>query len=84
MTIVDTQHRLKALVQKRFGSCPNQDDSFAAIGIDSLSMAEFSLAIEKEFDIRLDEGVLDLDTVTDLVAYVDNLVAKKVLTKKAM
>lgn len=76
MTIQDTHRRLQAMVENRFGKRLGQDDSFAAIGIDSLSMAEFSLAIEKEFNVRMDEGVLDLESVTELAKYIDDLMSK--------
>ena len=38
---------------------------------------DMALAVEKEFGIRLDEEELDCDSLDDMAAYVEKLVAKK-------
>lgn len=77
MTPDEIQQRLMVLIQNRFGGLPKLDDSFAALGIDSLAMAEFSLALEREFGIRLDDGVLDITTLSELAIYLEALLKKQ-------
>ena len=38
--------------------------------VDSVGMAELTFDIEKEFKIHVDDGVLEIDTVQDLVDYI--------------
>lgn len=59
------------LVQKKTGTRPQPDDTFAAIQIDSLAMAELTVEIEKTFNIRIGEDVMDCTNLTDLVAYIE-------------
>jgi acyl carrier protein len=69
-------HGLRA----KFGGNPQPSDSLAAIGIDSLGMAEFSYEIEKRFGVRVDEDILNVETVTDLIDYIQS---KAILAPKA-
>lgn len=57
-------------LREKFGGDPQSDDSLAAAGIDSLGMAEFSLEIEKRFGVRVDEDILNVETVADLTDYI--------------
>jgi acyl carrier protein len=69
----DTRQKLLCLIQSRFARSATAENTFADLEIDSLAMAEFSLAIEKEFDVRLDEQVLEVTTVGEMVQYVERL-----------
>lgn len=57
-------------VNKRAIAPIKADTSFAGGGIDSISMAEISFELEKQFGIRFDEDVVDVDTIDELTAYV--------------
>jgi len=52
------------------GGNPRTSDSLALIGIDSVGMAELTFELEKRFAIRVDDDVLDVETVADLASYV--------------
>lgn len=54
------------------GGNPRPSDSLAMIGIDSVGMAELTFELEKRFSIRVDDDVLDVETVSDLAQYVRN------------
>ena len=77
MTADNTEQRLLALIQKRFGRTPSLNESFAVLGIDSLAMAEFSLDVEKEFNLRLDDAVLEVTSVGEFLDYLKRTLAKK-------
>ena len=62
-----------ALLEKltsKFGGQPKLDDSLLMVGVDSVGMAELTFEIEKEFAIRVDDAVLEVDTVQDLADYI--------------
>lgn len=44
-------------------------------GADSLTMVELVMALEEEFDIEFGEETTDIDTVRQLVAYIDGKLA---------
>ena len=52
------------------GGSPTPQDSLALLGIDSVGMAELTFDLEKQFSIQVDDGVLDIETVGELVDYV--------------
>ncbi len=59
------------------GTDANEDRSDALrrgiaerLKIDSLAMAEMTMEIERTFAIKVDEYILDVETVNDLVTYV--------------
>lgn len=55
---------------EKFGGRPQLSDSLILIGVDSVGMAELTFDIEKRFGIRVDDGILDVDTVQDLADYI--------------
>jgi acyl carrier protein len=65
------QHELIALLKQKFGGDPQPGDSLAGLELDSLGMAELSLELERKFEIRIDESILDARTVVELVQYID-------------
>jgi acyl carrier protein len=54
----------------KFGGQPKLGDSLLMVGVDSVGMAELTFDIEKAFAIRVDDAVLDVDTVQDLADYI--------------
>ncbi|HFB66070.1 MAG TPA: acyl carrier protein [Aeromonadales bacterium] len=50
------------------------DDSLADAGIDSLEIMSFFLSIEEKFNVKFpDEDVDDLNTINDIIAYMEHL-----------
>ena len=45
------------------------DDSLAMIGIDSVAMAELTFELEKRCGTKIDDAILDVETVGQLVDY---------------
>ena len=60
---------LSALAAK-IGRRPKLSEDLARISIDSLAMAEIALEIEQQLQVKLNEGILDQQTVGDLVYHV--------------
>ncbi len=63
-------------LHEKFGIRPELEDSLSVLGVDSVSMAEFTLEIEKNFGIRVDDEVLSIDSVGQLAEYIRERVAK--------
>lgn len=57
---------------KKFGIRPELSDSLVMIGVDSVGMAELTFELEKAFGIKVDDALLDVETVQDLANYVRN------------
>ena len=57
-------------VREEFGGNPLAEDSLTGLGIDSLRMAELGSDLERKFHIRVDEEILEVETVRDLADYV--------------
>jgi acyl carrier protein len=55
---------------KELGRRPRATDSLTSLGLDSLRMAELATRLESEFGIRVDEELLDVETVGELANYV--------------
>ena len=68
---------LADLIQKKTGVRPQPDDSFATLEVDSLAMAELTAEVEKEFEIRVREDVMDVTTVGELAAYIERQMAAR-------
>ena len=67
--IEETQVQVIDYLAKIVGSKPHLDDSLAMIGIDSVAMAELTFDLEKRFSIKIDDEILDVQTVGQLVQY---------------
>ena len=74
---LDVERLVLQLVQAKTGRVVGLGDSVALLDLDSLALVELSAEIEKSIDVRLDEGILDADTVGDLVEYVATLRRRK-------
>jgi acyl carrier protein len=55
---------------EKFGTRPELSDSLVMIGVDSVGMAELTFEIEKVFQIKVDDALLDVETVQDLADYI--------------
>jgi acyl carrier protein len=69
----EIQEKLLQLLERKFRQRPAPDESFAAIGVDSLAMAELVVEIEQMFAVETDDRILEVDTVDELAAYVQQL-----------
>ena len=65
-----TKMQILDYLKKVCGGSPRGSDSLAMIGIDSVAMAELTFELEKRFSIKIDDDILDVDTVDELVQYV--------------
>ncbi len=72
------QTQIVEYLRKVCGGSPQGNDSLAMIGIDSVAMAELTFELENRFAIKIDDDILDVDSVDELVQYV---VARKEGTK---
>jgi len=65
-----TRTQIIDYLRKVCGGSPQGNDSLAMIGIDSVAMAELTFELEKRFAIKVDDDILDVDSVDELVHYV--------------
>ncbi len=65
------QSRLLELIHAKTGVLPQIDDTFDALKIDSLGMAELTAEIEKAFGIRIGEDITQVANIRELVTYVE-------------
>ncbi len=65
-----TKSQIIDYLRKVCGGAPQGKDSLAMIGIDSVAMAELTFELEKRFAIKIDDDILDVDSVDELVQYV--------------
>lgn len=64
------------LLAAKIGVRPSCSDDLALLSLDSLALVEFSAEIERTFQVKLDDRILEANTVGDVVTYVANLLAK--------
>jgi len=69
----DVESRILDLLTSKVGVRPCSQDELAYLNLDSLALAVFSAEIEKSFDVKLDEKLLDINTVGEMIAYVSVL-----------
>jgi acyl carrier protein len=48
-----------------------------SIGLDSLDKIEFMFELEKEFDIKIPDREVKLDSIQDMISVIDRLVAEQ-------
>jgi acyl carrier protein len=65
----ETQAQVIEYLSKLVGSRPHVDVSLAMIGIDSVAMAEMTFELEKRFAMKIDDEILDVESVRQLVHY---------------
>lgn len=61
---------LIAQLFEKFGTEPELSDGLAFIGVDSVGMAELTVDIESRFGIRVDDDIVNVETVQELVDYI--------------
>lgn len=66
-----------AAIEAKVGRRPKTGDDLLRIGLDSLAMAEIALEIEQRLGVRLNEGVLDQETIGELIHHVRELRQKQ-------
>lgn len=72
------ENELVRQLREKFGGNPKLNDSLMLIGVDSVGMAELTLEIEKQFNVRVDDSILDIDTVQELADYIRQRQSSKV------
>ncbi|MEQ1825086.1 MAG: acyl carrier protein [Pirellula sp.] len=65
-----TRTQIVEYLKTSCGVLPKGDDSLSMIGVDSVAMAELTFELEKRFSIKIDDDILDVETVDELVQYV--------------
>jgi len=71
---------LQELIHTKFGIDPGTLGPHASMrerGVDSLALVEFVFAVEDQFGISIPDENASLDTLAELAAVVDQLVAAK-------
>lgn len=72
------ENELIQQLREKFGGEPKLDDALLLIGVDSVGMAEMTLEIEKQFNVRVDDSILDVETVRELANYIRQRQGSKV------
>ena len=70
MAMDEVETRLLKAINARLGASPALPDELTSLGVDSVKMADFIIAIEERFDIRVDQDIWDVETVAELAAYI--------------
>lgn len=71
---------LQDLIQKKYGldaAALDPNTSMRSSGVDSLALVEFLFEVEDHYGISVPEEHSGIDTLTELAAVVDQLVAAK-------
>jgi acyl carrier protein len=68
--MTEIEQQILAALDQPHGTDAALDAPLASIGIDSVGMAELTVKLEEEFDIRVDEYILDVETPRELAEYV--------------
>lgn len=68
MNTIETE--IVQTLRRELGRDVNSTDSLGSLGIDSLRMAQLATELERRFEFRVDEELLDIDTVEELAEYV--------------
>jgi acyl carrier protein len=69
----DVLARVLEIIESKTKGAAAPDDSFATLAIDSLGMAEIVAEIERKFDVKTDEEILNVNTSRELAAYISEL-----------
>ncbi len=57
-------------LRKELGRDVHMTDSLGSLGLDSLRMVQLATELERRFGFRVDEELLDVETVEELTEYV--------------
>ena len=58
--------QLLVIFRGKIGPLAQPDDDFASLEIDSLALAEISVLVEQEFQVRLTDRVLEVNSIREL------------------
>ena len=64
-------------LQEKFGGAPTTTDHLGLMGIDSVGMAELTLELEREFEVKVRDDIVEVHTVQELADYVRQLQAEQ-------
>ncbi len=83
---MSTYERIKKLFLDNF-DCEEgllkPDATIDGLGLDSLDKVEFMFALEKEFDIRIPDREVTLNSIQDIIDVIDRLVAEQHATTES-
>jgi len=68
MNSIDTE--IMQALSAELGKDVHATDSLGSLGMDSLRMVQLATELERRFGFRIDEELLDVETVKELAAYV--------------
>ena len=68
MNVIETE--IVQALRKELGRDVRMTDSLGSLGLDSLRMAQLATELEKRLGFRVDEELLDVETVEELTEYV--------------
>ena len=74
----NTFERLGAILHKDYAITPEQlrmDAALDGLGIDSLGVVELLFTVEEEFSLQLPSEPVPLQSIGDVVRYIDQLLA---------
>ncbi len=63
-------------LKEKFGGNPTTEDHLGLMGMDSVGMAELTIELEKEFDVKVRDDIVEIHTVQELADYVRELQAQ--------
>ena len=75
-----TLERIKKLYLKNFDFEEERlrpEATIESLGLDSLDRIEFMFALEKEFDIKIPDREVKLNSIEDMINVIDRLVAEQ-------
>lgn len=75
-----TYERLRAILVKDYKLAPELvtlDAPLEALGIDSLGLADMLFNVEDEFQITLPNETVELPTISDVVTFINGIIATK-------
>ncbi len=75
---METFDKVKEIISQQLGISADFDftphTTFEEVNADSLDLVEIVMALEDYFDIEIsDEAISDMESLGDLVAFIDNL-----------
>ncbi len=76
----DTMERIRKLFLENFDLPADRlhpDATIESVGLDSLDKIEFMFALEQEFDIKIPDREVRLDSIRDMVSVIERLVVEQ-------
>ena len=66
----ELQAALCDAIRERFGESAQADTRLAALGVDSMQMADLDELIERRFGVEVDQDLFEVETVAELADYI--------------